>query len=95
MQAGVFEFDVKRSFSLEFRLTRIPHTQTQSGVGRGGGYPPGTVAPPEDRWRAAKSPEMIPVTIIQQIRRLIMEETYVSSYTNPRCPVASLMVNLW
>lgn len=41
-------------FSREFRLTRIPHTQTQSGVGRGGGYPPGTVAPPEGRWSAAE-----------------------------------------
>lgn len=60
MQAGVFEFAVKRSFCREFRLTRIPHTQTQSGVGRGGGYPPGAVAPPEARWRAANPPKRSP-----------------------------------
>lgn len=74
-------------------MTRIPHTQTQSGVGRGGGYPPGTVAPPEGRWSAAELPEMIP--IIQRIRRLMKKEThrYVSSHTNPRCPVASLIFN--
>lgn len=35
MQAGVFEFDVKRSFHREFRLTRIPHTQTRRGGGGG------------------------------------------------------------
>lgn len=57
MQAGVFDFDLKRSFSREFRLTRIPHTQTRSGVGRGGGYTPRPAGPPASRWRAAKHPE--------------------------------------
>lgn len=37
MQAGVFDVDVKRSFHREFRLTRIPHTQTLRGSGGGGG----------------------------------------------------------
>lgn len=49
MQAGVSEFDVKRSFSREFRLTRIPHTQTRRGGGLGGGYTPEAAAPPRRR----------------------------------------------
>lgn len=50
MQAGVFEFDVKRSFHREFRLTRIPHTQTRRGGGGGlGGGNTAAVAVSPDR----------------------------------------------
>lgn len=53
MQAGVFEFDVKRRFNREFRLTRIPHTETRRGGGLGGGYTPAAAVSQGRRWGAA------------------------------------------
>lgn len=73
MQAGVFDVDVKRSFHREFRLTRIPHTQTLRGSGGGGGLGGGYTRPREQFHTVAAGGQQRRVLLITSLINALPE----------------------